>query len=242
MEKPLHSPKTNISKFSRKQACGAGIKDHHRCMSIVNRSPEAQGLIRPPTFGTCSNLNSTNTHKLLVPNPQRSRLWSFLTWTIQWYHPPIPKWKSKDKQTNPGGETVTNVTSFWFQGRSPKRSVGSSIAIVPPSFSLFAHNSHLRMWPRATTSFTPEKPGSGINGHRSTGLPSLSSFTNTEQTGRRTLPGDTLHCPREGGRKDLMGKLHSSVLPDLWRRFPLCLSRPHQLTDVLRGVQTFKTH
>lgn len=50
---------------------------------------------------------------------------------------------------------MTNVTSFWFQDRSPKKSVGSRIAIVPPSFPLFAHNSHLRMWPRATTSFTP---------------------------------------------------------------------------------------
>lgn len=55
MEKSLHSPKTNISKFSGNQGCGTGIKDRHICMSIANRSPEAQVLIGSPTF----NLNST---------------------------------------------------------------------------------------------------------------------------------------------------------------------------------------
>ena len=130
MEKPLHSPKTTKSKFSRNQACGAGIKAHHRCMSIVNRSPEAQALIRPPTFGTCSNLNSTKYPQATGSQSIRSRLWSFLTWTIQWCHPPVPKRKSKNKQTNPGGATETNATSFWFPGRSPEKSAGSQSSLL----------------------------------------------------------------------------------------------------------------
>ena len=239
MEKPLHSPKTTISKFSRNQACGAGIKDHHRCMSIVNRSPEAQALIRPPTFGTCSNLNSTKYPQatgsqsimiktLVLSHMDHSMVPSSRSQTEKQEQADKPRWSDRDK-----------CDKLLVPGQKSREI--SRLTVLPPS-PIFAHNSHLGMWPRATTSFTPKKPGSGTNGHGSTGLHSLSSSTNTEQTGRRTLPGDSFHCPREGRRKDLTGKSHPSVLPDLWRRFPLCLSRPHQLTDVLRGVLTFKIH
>lgn len=137
MEKPLHSPKTNISKFIRNQACGAGIKDHHRCMSIVNRSPEAQALIRPPTFGTCSNLNSTK-------YPQATGSQSITIETLVLFHMDhsmVPSSRSQtekqEQADKPQWSNSDKCDKLLVPGQKSQEISRLMIAIVPPSFSSF---------------------------------------------------------------------------------------------------------